>query len=257
MATRYAPTVQQQQPVQSTARRTDWVNDSILSGFVATIVMSVGIEVAFWISRALGAENGNFFEKWLWALTNNPVADATQDRIAIAIALNVFMGLIWALVYGYFFEPRLSGPGWRKGMIFSLIPWVLSVVAFLPIMGGGFLGLDIDAGPLPIVGNLILHLIYGAVLGWMYTIDFEDWLDGTDADRAHAEAAERGAIAGGVVGLVLGGLIGLAAAPQLDDVAGTGTIALVSALVGAGFCALLGSFYGMERVKPEDRETRS
>jgi hypothetical protein len=255
MATRYAPTVQQ--PVPTTARRSDWVNDSILSGFVATIVMSVGIEIAFWICRALGAENGNFFEKWLWALTNNPVAETTQDRIAIAIGLNVFMGLVWALAYGYIFEPRLSGSGWRKGMIFSLIPWVLSIVAFLPIMGGGFLGLDIDAGPLPIVGNLILHLIYGAVLGWMYTIDFEDWLDGTDADRANAEAAERGAIAGGVIGLVLGGLIGLAAAPQLDDIAGTGTIALVSALVGAGICALLGSLYGMERVKTEaEREGR-
>jgi Family of unknown function (DUF6789) len=252
MATHYAPTVQQ--PIQPTARRSDWVNDSILSGFVATIVMSVGIEIAFWICRALGQEDGNFFEKWLWALTNNPVAETTQDRIAIAIALNVFTGLVWALVYGYIFEPRLSGPGWRKGMIFSLIPWVLSIVAFLPILGGGFLGLDIDAGPLPIVGNLILHLIYGAVLGWMYTIDFEEWLDGTDADRANAEAAERGAIAGGIIGLVLGGLVGLAAAPKLDDLGSTWTIGLVSALVGAGFCALLGSFYGMERVKTEERE---
>jgi hypothetical protein len=251
MATRYAPTVQQ--PVQPTARRSDWVNDSILSGFVATIVMSTGIEIAYWICRALGEENGNFLEKWLWALTNNPVTESTQDRIAIAIGLNVFVGLVLALAYGYFFESRLSGPGWRKGMIFSLLPWALSIVAFLPIMGGGFLGLDIDAGPLPIVGNLILHLIYGAVLGWMYTIDFEDWLDGTDAERAHAEAAERGAIAGGVIGLVLGGLIGLAAAPKLEDIAGTGTIALVSALVGAGFCALLGSFYGMERVKTDER----
>jgi hypothetical protein len=254
MATRYAPTVDSR--FQPAARRSDWVNDSILSGFVATVVMSTGIEVAYWICRALGAENGNFFEKWLWALTNNPVAETTQDRIAIAIALNVFMGLVWALAYGYFFEPRLSGPGWRKGMIFSLIPWVLSIVAFLPIMGGGFLGKDIGAGPLPVIGNLILHLIYGAVLGWMYTLDIDDWLDGSDADHAHAEGAERGAIAGVGVGLVLGGLIGLAAAPQLDNMGSRGTIVLVSALVGSGICALLGSFYGLERVKTDDREAR-
>jgi hypothetical protein len=249
MATRYAPTAHQ--PAESSARRSDWVNDSILSGFVATIVMSTGIEIAYWICRALGQENGNFIESWLWALTHNTVTESTQDRIAIAIGLNLVVGLVLALAYGYFFEPRLSGPGWRKGMIFSLIPWVISVVAFLPIMGGGFLGLDIEAGPLPIVGNLILHLIYGAVLGWMYTIDFEDWLDGTDVERANAEAAERGAIAGGVVGLFLGGLIGFAAAPQLEDLGSRGTIALVSALVGAGFCALLGSLYGMERVKSD------
>src|SRR4051794_39275756 len=249
MATRYASTTNP--PVATTQRRADWLPDSLLSGFVATIVMSAGLEVAFGLSRSLGNETGNFFEKWLWALTHNPVIDSTQNRIAIAIGLNLLMGLVFAVAYGYFFEPRLSGPGWRKGMIFSLIPWVLSVVAFLPIMGGGFLGKDIGAGPLPVVGNLILHLIYGATLGWMYTIDIDDWLDGSDADHDYAEAAERGAIGGVIVGLLAGGVIGWAASTRLEDLGSHATITLVSALVGSAMCALLGSFYGMERVKDE------
>jgi hypothetical protein len=250
MATRYASQLINP-PAERTARRADWLQDSLLSGFVATIVMSAGLEIAFGLSRALGNKNGNVFEEWLWALTHNPVTDSTQNRIAIAIGLNLIMGLILAATYGYFFEQRLSGPGWRKGMIFSLIPWLLSIVFFLPIMGGGFLGKDIDAGPLPVVGNLILHLIYGAVLGWMYMIDIDDWLDGSDADHDHADGAERGAIGGMIVGLLAGGVIGLAASTWLDDLGSRGTIALVSALVGSAMCALLGSFYGMERVKSD------
>src|SRR5262245_8315235 len=115
MATRYASQIVVP-PAERTARRADWLQDSLLSGFVATIVMSAGLEIAFGLSRALGNENGNFFEQWLWALTHNPVTDSTQNRIAIAIGLNLFMGLILAAAYGYFFESRLSGPGWRKGM---------------------------------------------------------------------------------------------------------------------------------------------
>ena len=55
-------------------------------------------------------------------------------------------------------------------MLFSIIPWFLSLVVFFPIVGAGFFGADLDAGPLPAIGNLILHLIYGAVLGSMYTV---------------------------------------------------------------------------------------
>ncbi|MFL5760737.1 MAG: DUF6789 family protein [Thermomicrobiales bacterium] len=251
MATRFA--IRNNSQAARVERRADWLPDSLLSGFVATIVMSAGLEVAFGISRALGDQHGNFLEKWLWALTHNPVIDTTQNRIAIAIGLNLLMGLLFAVVYGYYFEQRLAGSGWQKGMVFSLFPWILSVIAFLPIMGGGFLGKDIDAGPLPVVGNLILHLIYGAVLGWMYMIDIDDWLDGSDADHDYAEAAERGAIGGVLVGLLAGGVIGWAASTKLDDLGSKGTITLVSALVGSAMCALLGSFYGMERVKSDER----
>jgi hypothetical protein len=253
MATRYA-SMFISPPSERTGRRSDWLADSLLSGFVATIVMSAGLEIAFGLSRALGAENGNFFEKWLWALSHNPITDTTQNRIAIAIGLNLLMGLVLAAAYGYYAEPRLAGPGWQKGMIFSLFPWVLSIVLFLPIMGGGFLGAKIDAGPLPVIGNLILHLIYGAVLGAMYTIDIDEWLEEGDAEHDNAEAAERGAIGGVVVGLIAGGVIGWAASTKLDDLGGRATITLVAALVGSAICALLGSFYGMERAKPPERQ---
>src|SRR5262249_55957411 len=156
---------------------------------------------AFGLSRAIGDQNGSTIERWFWALTHNPVIDTTQDAIVLAIGANLFMGLVWAVIYRDDAGPRLNGPGRGKGNIFSLGPWLLSIIAFFPIMDGGIFGKDIHAGPLPVIGNLILHLIYGAVLGSLYAIDLEAWLDGSEADRNHAEAQQRGAALGTVVGL--------------------------------------------------------
>ena len=72
--------------------------------------------------------------------------------------------LLLALVYARYVEPRLSGASWWRDAV-RAHPWLLSLIIFLPLMGGGLLGMNIGAGPLPILGNLILHLVYGAVLG--------------------------------------------------------------------------------------------
>ncbi|MGH2532021.1 MAG: hypothetical protein ACRDJW_06900 [Thermomicrobiales bacterium] len=232
---------------QDKDRRADWFADSVLSGFVATFAMTVVIVAAYGLSSAIGAEGGNTIERWFWALSHNPVTESTRDGIALAIALNLIMGLVWACVYGYFVEPRLSGPGWRKGILFALVPWALSVIAFLPIMGGGFLGAGIDAGPLPVLGNLILHLVYGAVLGQLFAVDVEAWLDGSEADRAHAEAAERGAILGVAIGIIAGAAIGWLIGPQFDELGSRGMVTLAGALTGSAMGALLGSFLGMDR----------
>ena len=231
------------------ARRQDWLRDGVLSGFAATFAMTVVLVLAYGLARAVGDEDGSRLERWFWALTHNPVTRTTEDAVVFAIALNLLMGLALALVYGRFVEPILGGPGWRKGVLFSLIPWILSVVAFLPVMGGGFLGQDIDAGPLPVLGNLILHLVYGWVLGSVYGIALGAGLDDTEAERANAAAAERGGAIGVAVGLLVGIAAGWAVGSGLDDGDSRGVITLAGALAGAAIGALIGSFFGMGRVQ--------
>ncbi|MEA2511261.1 MAG: hypothetical protein QOJ59_748 [Thermomicrobiales bacterium] len=230
----------------STRRRADWLGDSIVSGFIASFAMSVVMAGAFGLSQAIGDQNGSRIEGWFWALTHNPVIETTQNAIVLAIGANLLMGLVWAVVYGYDAESRLSGPGWRKGMLFSLGPWLLSIFAFFPIMNGGILGKDIHAGPLPVLGNLILHLVYGAVLGSIYAIDLEAWLDGSAVDRAHAEAQQRGAAFGTVVGMVVGLAIGWLLGPSLDGVGSRALIVLIGALTGGALGLAVGSLAGAE-----------
>ena len=132
-------------------------------------------------------------------------------------------------------------------MQFALVPWLLSLIIFLPFMGGGVLGLEIGAGPLPILGNLILHLVYGAVLGSAYAEATEDWLDDTDVDRVNAAASERGAAIGLVTGLVPGFVLGWFISPAFDDLVGRPATAIGVAFIGAVIGLAIGSFAGMSR----------
>jgi hypothetical protein len=159
------------------------------------------------------------------------------------------MGLLLALVYARYAESRLHGPSWWRGMQFALVPWLLSLVVFLPLMGGGLLGMDVGAGPLPILGNLILHLVYGAVLGISYAEATEDWLDDTEIDRGNAAAAERGAAVGLMAGLVPGFVLGWFIAPAFGDLVGRPATAIGVAFIGAAIGLAIGSFAGMSRAQ--------
>jgi hypothetical protein len=232
----------------SATPREDWLRAGILAGFLATFAMTVVLVAAYWVASAIGNASGDIWQRWSWALVNNPVAQRTADSVVLAIGANLAMGLVLALAYARYVEPMLTGAPWRRGVRFALIPWVLSLVIFLPLMGGGLLGLEIGAGPLPIVGNLILHLVYGVVLGASYAEATEDWLE-SDIDRSNAAAAERGAATGVVAGLIIGALAGWAVAPALGDLANHSLSVIGVAFIGAAIGLAVGSFAGMERVQ--------
>jgi hypothetical protein len=124
-------------------------------------------------------------------------------------------------------------------------------------MGGGILGASLKAGPLPVIGNLILHLFYGAVLGSLYAVGVEEWLDDTDDDRVNAAAAERGAILGGLAGAIAGAIVGWLLGPSMSELGGASMITLAGALIGAAGGVAVGSFFGMERPMPRDRHSRA
>jgi hypothetical protein len=134
-------------------------------------------------------------------------------------------------------------------MTFSLLPWALSVLLFLPVAGGGFLGLGLGAGPLPIVGNLILHLVYGAVLGGFHALGDAEPEGTTHLLLEHQpvlEHGERGAalgiVVGVFVGLVLGGLFNGGQGVVVDGTVLAGQVEVMLAL--AAFLGAAGALVG-------------
>ncbi len=230
-----------------TGPREDWLRAGVLAGFLATFAMTVVLVGAYWLAAALGDANGNMLQQWCWALVHNPVAERTVDGVVLAIGANLAMGLLLALVYARVVEPLWNGPDWWEGVRFSLILWILSLIIFLPLMGGGFLGMATGAGPLPIIGNLILHLVYGAVLGISYAEATEDWLDDTEADHLNAAAAERGAAGGILVGVLAGLIAGWIVAPAFSELADRSLVAVGVAFIGGAVGLAVGSFAGMGR----------
>src|SRR5262249_37338137 len=147
---------------------------SIISGFIATVMMLFAYMIAYGLAVLLSGvqlvnrPGSSTFAGWFHNLVNNPVVDLAKTNLYAALAVYLAGGLIWAAIYAYFVEPRLSGPSWVQGVVFSIIPFLVSIFVLLPLLRGGVLGLGLGAGPLPIIGNALLHIVYGATLGLVY-----------------------------------------------------------------------------------------
>ena len=265
----------------------EWLPRAIVSGFAATILMLFAFLGAYSLARLVstvpfaeirGAELVRLFGRqgvrgaevllaeipgaevirvWLYNLTHNRLIDVISTDVYVAAAIYLAGGLVWAVVYAVLAEPRLSGPAWRRGAVFSIVPGILSSVVVIPILGGGILGAALGAGPLPVVGNLVLHLVYGITLGHLYG-PFGDrdatTLEGpaSGADAAVMRRSDRMLARGLLIGLALGTALGIAGA----FAAGLGpderllgmpiaALALASALLGAALGAVIGSFFGL------------
>lgn len=233
-------------------RPSHWLSRTLIAGFVATALAGIALLLAYMVSTALAAVVPGTLGQWLSGLTSNEATAMVQSFMAGALLLHICVGLVFAVLYATYAEQLLSGPGWRRGATFALLPYVLSVALFLPAIGGGFLGFALGAGPLPLIGNLVLHLIYGSTLGAMYAVEPETTSALSEARLPGANLranllAEDGfalglvvtGVSGAIVGCVLT-LFGATSAPLV-------MAALVGATLGAVTGALVGSFVGLAR----------
>jgi hypothetical protein len=234
----------------------NWLPRAVISGFMATVLMSVLFFVAFASARLLTMilPAGSFLRGWLAGLTTNPVLDLAASGIYVAGTLHLVVGVVWALLYAGVFEPRISGPSWLKGAKFALLPWALSLVVFLPLAGGGIFGLGLDAGPLPAIGNFLLHLVYGASLGAVFgplgDIPADQFPRTWEPDSAQVTGHEEQAMGRGiVVGALLGAIVGIVGEmiASTSPILGAPPVAFfaVSVLLGATFGCFVGSMAGL------------
>lgn len=251
--------VHQDRPRDESGRFAGWIPLGVLSGFVATGIMTGALLLGYAISAifASDAEGANQLRIWFHALVENTLTEATTDNIAIAAGLHLVAGVVWAVIYTGFAEPRVSGNGFQRGIKFGLIPWAISILVFFPAAGSGFLGLDIGAGPLPILGNLILHLVYGGALGAVYASNAIWDEPEREISRENVrilEVAQRtmalGIVPGLVAGLLIGLLLSTVVAPEVDTL----MAGVFGALVGGAFGIWAGSLSGLAREGVEGNE---
>ncbi len=94
------------------------------------------------------------------------LASQMGGHIALGWAAHFMIGVALALIYARLFVQRLAGPGPVRGALFSLLPWLMAQIVVMPMMGMGlFSGSMLMAG-----GSLLGHLVYGIVLGQLYSV---------------------------------------------------------------------------------------
>jgi len=81
---------------------------------------------------------------------------------------HVMIGTVFAVLYAYIFASRIPGSPVVKGVLYGLIPWFLAQVMVNPMMGTGVFALNTPTPMLMVIGSLMGHLVYGAVLGEVY-----------------------------------------------------------------------------------------
>jgi hypothetical protein len=244
---------------------------AILAGFAASLTMLLTFLVAYNLARllsvtpTLSAPAAEPLRTWLTNLTHNRLIDAGLADVYLAAGIYLAGGLFWAVVYSLV-ETRLGGSPLVRGVAFAMLPALVSLAVVLPVLGGGPFGLALGAGPLPTIGNLALHAVYGAILGVVYG-PFGD-LDASTLERpglpiggAARGSYERTAALLLVGGLLLGGLVGLAASlvtgsdagPALSGQSSSGLI-FWGALLGAAIGLFVGSFLGLSQGQTQTRD---
>lgn len=127
----------------------------IVAGFIATVVLSILMV----IKKNMGVEP---------AL--NPVSDimqflGTTNMIVGWVGHFILGSVVWGIIF-VIIKNILPGKYWWRGILYGIILWLVMMVIYMPVMGWGFFAMKL--GGKAVVMTLVLHVIYGFVLGLVY-----------------------------------------------------------------------------------------
>ena len=147
---------------------------SMVAGFIATVVLSL----LMLMKGAAGL---------MPAL--NPIAMLTDMAHAkmgmppspiIGWVAHFMIGtILWGILFKLLYSWLPGGNALLKGASFSVLAWLMMMILPMPMAGAGLFGMKL--GMMAPVMTLMMHLVWGAVLGYTY-----GWLA---ADAAAARAA--------------------------------------------------------------------
>jgi hypothetical protein len=73
--------------------------------------------------------------------------------------------VMWGAIFA-FFHDHMRGPSWLRGVLFASGAWIVVSVGLLATIGTGRFGIGI--GPFANAMSLLVHVVYGALLGAIY-----------------------------------------------------------------------------------------
>ncbi len=128
---------------------------AILAGLAGTVVMTM----LTYMAPMMGMSEMNI---------PGMLSDFMKMSVVVGWVAHFMIGIGWALVYAYFAVEKIPGAPWQKGILFSLLPWVLMQMMASPMMGMGMFFASSSAPMMMVIGSLLGHIVYGAVTGAIY-----------------------------------------------------------------------------------------
>jgi len=129
----------------------------VLAGLAATIVLSLLMV----LKAMMGLMPQLDLPKMLAGMMGSP------DMLIIGWIAHFVIGIV---VYGIaiaMLGSKLPGTSSvAHGVMLGVIGWLIMMLALMPMAGAGLFGMNM--GVMAPMMTLVLHLIFGAVLGWVY-----------------------------------------------------------------------------------------
>ncbi len=133
------------------------IGHGITAGFIATVALSILMLAKSMMGLMPQVDPIADIVKVADGLTG-----ATLPKPAGWIGHFLIGSVAWGVIYTAL-EPHLPGSAVVRGLIFGVLAWLAMMVVFMPMAGHGFFAIAL--GPMAMMATLMLHLVYGAVLG--------------------------------------------------------------------------------------------
>jgi uncharacterized membrane protein YagU involved in acid resistance len=140
------------------------IGRAVVAGMIGTGAMTA---VGFWMAPLMGLP------------PMNPavmLAGAMGGNLALGWAAHFMIGVTLAVGYALI-GSKLPGPGFARGALYGIAPFLMAQIVVMPMMGMPFF----SGSAAMAMGSLVGHLVYGAVIGGIYS-------EATDAEPVAAYA---------------------------------------------------------------------
>ncbi|MGA9649813.1 DUF6789 family protein [Pedobacter sp.] len=128
------------------------LKQGIFAGIAATLVMTMLMLIA----PMMGMPEMKI---------GNMIAQFMGMPVWVGWLMHMMVGILLALIYVFAVRDRLSWHPFVKGILFALLPWMIMQLMVMPMMGIGLFSANASEPAKMVMGTMMGHLVYGAVLG--------------------------------------------------------------------------------------------
>jgi len=145
----------------------------MLAGLAATVVLS-----ALMVMKAMiGVMPALDLPKMIAGMMGSP------DTPVLGWAIHFMIGVVGYGIAIKLYGQRLGSPI-VSGIVIGAVGWLIMMLVLMPMAGVGLFAMSM--GLMAPMMTLVLHLIFGAVLGWTYGMLIAGKPDATPIGSAHA-----------------------------------------------------------------------
>lgn len=127
----------------------------MIAGFVATLVLSV----LMFLKSMMGVMPGLDVIMMLSQMMGSPSSMGWIAHFMIGT-------VVWGIGFAVLYDVIPGGSAVMKSIVFGVAAWLIMMIVVMPMAGAGIFGMNL--GMMAPVMTLVLHIIFGAVLGAVF-----------------------------------------------------------------------------------------